>query len=266
MYRGMNIGTAKPSKKERTQIKHHMIDLVSPRVRFSVDRFRTLAIKKIRDVVQRKRFPIVVGGSGMYIEALIDGLPPVESTIPEIRKRLENEAEENLEFLYKKLHSIDPARAADILPGDKRRIIRALEIYEVTGEQPSEWMKRRVSLNDLGFEWAMIGLKRDRSELYKRINLRVDQMIERGFISEVKKLIKTGLSLTAKQAVGYREIIQHLNEGLALPDAIEIMKRRTRQLAKKQLIWFRRESRIRWFSIKGNAYNSVITKVLKLYG
>ena len=264
VYRGMNVGTAKPSRAERKGIVHHLIDIVSPRELFSVNRYRTLALEAFEKIVKRNRLPIVVGGSGLYIRALTDGLAPQEKGTQKIRAKLERQAKQvGISYLYKRLKKIDPVRAAEILSRDQRRIIRSLEIYDAFGIKPSEWRLRKTSLEDLGFHWTIFGIRWEREELYDRINQRVDRMMEQGFLKEVKRLSKKGMSRTARQAIGYHELHNYLKGKMTLEQAIHMTKQRTRHLAKKQLIWFRKEKRIRWIDVhERRSFSDISTEII----
>ncbi len=266
VYKGMNIGTAKPAVREREGIKHHLIDIKSPSQQFAVSDYRKLALKAIEQVLRRGNLPIVVGGSGLYAQALIDGLVPESKNTSKVRRSLEKKLEKyGLKYLYKRLQAIDPERAREILPSDPRRTVRALEIYETYKIKPSIWLQKRVGLNELGYEWLMIGLRRDRAELYERINQRVERMIEKGFVREVKSLSKKRLSRTARHAIGYQEMLSYLKGELPLDEAIQETKKRSRHLAKKQLTWFRKESRIHWIDVKKEtSLNQLTEKVVNI--
>ncbi len=252
VYRGMNIGTAKPTKSEKQGIRHHLIDLVTPRQRFSASRYRDLALQAIREIHTRNHLPIVVGGSGLYVRVLTHGLAPQDKKIGRLRAQLEREAEHiGTGRMYARLKKIDPARAAKILPNDRRRILRALEIYETLHIKPSVWLKSSTSLDALGYQWKMFGIRRERSRLYERINRRVDRMMKIGFLREVKRLMKKGLSKTAKQAIGYAELIDYVKGRTSFDEAVLKIKQRSRHLAKKQLIWFRRDPGIQWIDVGG---------------
>lgn len=255
VYRGMDIGTAKPPQSLRRRIPHHVMDLVRPTQSFSVREYCQAALAAIQDICERGKIPIVAGGSGLYIEALLDGLAPHEKINPSLRNRLRREVKEKgLAILYERLKAIDPDRAREILPRDERRILRALEIYESLGLKPSDWRKNRIGLGQLGFHWLMVGLERDRTELYNLINMRVDAMMAQGFLEEVKKLSKKRLSLTARQAIGYRELTDFLKGRKCIEEAVEETKKRSRHLAKKQIIWFRHEKRILWMKVRGHSH------------
>ena len=262
VYRGMNIGTAKLTLRERGGVRHRLIDLKNPRQHFTVSEYRKLALQVIDQILKRNHLPIVVGGSGLYVQALIDGLVPETGKTKKIRTALEKKLEKyGWKKLFRELKSIDPERASEILPGDGRRIVRSLEIYEAYKIKPSIWRKKRVGLNALGFDWVMIGLMRERPELYGRINQRVMAMIEKGLIREVKYLSKSGLSKTACQAIGYSEILAYLKGRMSLEEAILTIQTRSRHLAKKQLTWFRKDKRIHWIEIGDNDSLNKIVKV-----
>jgi len=250
LYKGMNIGTAKPTKAEQKGVRHHGIDLITPRQKLTVYKYRQTALKAIEGILKRRHLPIIVGGSGLYIKALLDGIAsqPVKTT--KIRKQLEGlEARKGALYLYEQLKQVDPKRASELLPTDKRRIIRALEIYEAFHQKPSEWRLETETLEDLGYSYTIFGLERDRAKLYERINRRVDRMIQMGLINEVKRLKKSGFSVTSRQAIGYSEILAYLDGKITLPEALELTKKRSRHLAKKQLTWFRKENRIKWIQL-----------------
>lgn len=266
IYKKLDIGTAKPTRKERNGIRHHLMDVLPRGRSFTVSRYRKMALKAIAAILKRKKLPVIVGGSGLYISALIKGLPSQGESTANARKKLERELSENgVKALYERLQKIDPDRAKDILPSDGRRTIRALEIYETLGEKPSVWMTKRIGLKELGYQWTAFGLRRDRHELYERVNQRVDQMMKRGFLNEVKMLKKGRFSKTAFHAIGYRELSDYLDEKITLEQAIQDTKKRTRHLAKKQLTWFRKESEIHWISVKGNNLNSAKSEILKYW-
>ncbi|HOG23313.1 MAG TPA: tRNA (adenosine(37)-N6)-dimethylallyltransferase MiaA [Candidatus Omnitrophota bacterium] len=256
VYKGMDIGTAKPSLKERLKIPHHGIDLVEPTRKFSVFQYRQFALKTIRDVVSRGKVPIVVGGTGFYVRALLEGLSPLPGADAKIRKQLERELkQEGPERLYKRLLKIDPKRARDIGPHNVRRVMRALEIYLVSGRKPSLPAAPSPGLRELGYCPVVIGLNRDRAFLYEEINRRVERMFRKGLLAEIKKLSKKRLSETARQGVGYKEILADAlkTSGLAAEwerrartQGRDRIKRATRRFAKRQWTWFKKEKGIRW--------------------
>lgn len=254
VYKYMDIGTAKAGSKEQRMVPHHLIDVVTPDEDFNVARFQELAETAISDIASRGKTPILVGGTGLYIKAVVDGFVfPWEGASPEIRGSLELEAKEKgNEALYARLEQVDPAAAKKIHLNDTRRIIRALEVYLTTGRPISElWRegkrRKRARLDRL----VMIGLVRKREELYKRIDARCDKMMELGLVKETKRLLEQGYSrtLTSGQALGYKEIVGHLNGEYSLEEAVDLIKRNTRRYAKRQLIWFRADPRVQWLDV-----------------
>ncbi len=252
VYRGMDIGTAKPSAEEQRAIPHHLIDICEPTQLFSVYEYRELALQKIREITGRGKVPLIVGGTGLYVRAILEGLSNQPGASPEIRRRLDLEVERSgLPLLYERLQGIDPAAAEKIKPGDQKRIVRALEIYELSGKTPTEWFQTKQPLTDFGFEPVVVGVTWPRDMLYARIEKRVDQMFERGLVDEVRKLSKLQLSQTALQAVGYKELLEaRSRSGDWTPEALETAKSQiklnTRHFAKRQMTWFRKEQAIQW--------------------
>ena len=266
VYRGMDIGTAKPSREDRKRVRHHLIDLVSPRRNFSVSEHRELALEAIESILKRGRLPLVVGGSGLYVSAIWKGLSPHPGTNMKLREKLNQLVKEKgLEDLYQELERVDPHRAKQIHPNDRRRILRALEIVHTSGKTPSEWYQKRTSLGDLGYSVKVIGVARDRRDLYDRINLRVESMFRKGLLREVERLKQRGFSKTARQALGYREVLD--SKGTR-PFLKELIQQRTRQFAKRQLTWFRREKDIHWVRWErdeavGRVCGKMITEIRK---
>lgn len=251
VYQGMDIGTAKISQAEQKGIPHHGIDLIPALQTFNAYDFRAYALVKIREIHARGKTPLITGGSGLYVRALLEGLPDVSMQNESIREHFEHRLEmEGLENLVRELHQIDPVFYEKIDKQNPVRVMRALEIYAITGQKPSLVREKRESLADLGFYPVVIGIDRDREWLYERINARVDAMFIQGLIKEVEALMVTGLSKTAAQAVGYKEIIEALNlEGdiqQNLEAAKEKIKQASRNLAKRQWTWFKREKEIHW--------------------
>lgn len=267
MYRGLDIGTAKPTAKERKAVPHHLLDVIHPRTHSSAFRHYSLARRAVHAILHNRKIPIVTGGSGFYVRALTDGIPDSPGTVSTVRRRLEAlAAKKGPSFLHERLKKIDPARARAIHPNDAKRMIRALEVYELSKRKPSEFKKCSSGLKDEGVDFVMIGLKRDRQELYRRIERRVDQMFDRGWVSEVKRLRRAGFSMTAREAIGYKEILEYLDGKIDLETAVSIIKKRTRHLAKKQLTWFRKDGRIQWVPIHGSRFQKkAIQRILELY-
>lgn len=249
VYKGMNIGTAKPTKKERGGIPHQGLDLIPPTKSFSVFAYRQFALKAIRGILKRGKIPIVAGGTGFYIRALLEGLSPLPGTHAGLRRELEREAlEKGLPALYKRLYKLDPSRARAIGPHNQRRLIRALEIYLVSGKKPSRVLSKTPGLWELGYRPVVIGIHRDRDALYGKINRRVDAMFHKGLVREVKRLARKKLSRTALQGVGYKETLDWIrgkNER-PLEEVKDRIKQTTRHFAKRQWTWFKRERGIRW--------------------
>lgn len=248
IYKGMDIVTAKPSKAEQAQVKHHLIDFLPPEETFSVAQFTKLAHEKILEVTNKGKLPILVGGTGLYINSVIDEINFTDQiSNEEIRNKLNLETEKfGLNAMFENLKDIDPNYAKKISPNDKKRVLRAIEVYKLTGKTMSELIEKskpKVSR----YELDMIGLNfKDRDNLYNRINLRVDEMIKQGLVEEAKKFYKKNLSNTAKYAIGYKELFDYFDNKTTLNDAIEKIKQNTRRYAKRQITWFKRDPRIRW--------------------
>lgn len=248
VYKYMDIGSAKPSLEERKGVPHYMIDVVTPDQPFSVACFQRLAHQYIDDIIARGQMPIVVGGTGLYINSLIYNLDFSEGPPdPELRERLK---QRDIDDLYKELQSIDPKAAAKINRNDLKRIIRALEVYYKTG-RPISYYQERSKAVPLRYALAMVGLTMDRQRLYDRIERRVDTMIAKGLIEEVKWLKDNGYAdnPVAMQGLGYKEMLAYLDGLCTLEEAINILKRNTRRLAKRQWTWFNRDKNIRWFDV-----------------
>ena len=259
VYRGMDIGTAKPTPQEQRLVKHYLIDVEAPNNTFAVARFVELADQVIADAQSRGTPLIATGGTPLYYKSLFEGLFDGPGADPLIRSRLN---EQPLEALHNKLSEIDPAAAARIHVNDRKRIVRALEVFELTGK-PISTFQTEWSAGALRHNAIWLGLDWDREALNRRINARVKQMIEQGWLDETRNLLtKFGtLSKTAAEATGYHELIEHLNGKLPLEDAIEQIKIATRQLARRQMKWFRRFPNVHW--LKGNApLDALVEQVL----
>ncbi len=251
VYQGMDIGTAKISIKDQQGIPHHGINLVPATQSYNAYDFRKYALEIIREIHARGNLPIITGGSGLYVRAVLEGLPEVSLQNEVMREKLEARLDsEGLLKLAEELEVIDPEHFSKMDSKNPVRVIRALEIYQVTGKKPSQVREKRTSLEDLGYFPVVIGIDRDREWLYERINERVDEMFDQGLVDEVKSLMKAGLSKTASQAVGYKEIIEVLgSEALSetrFTEAKDKIKQGSRNLAKRQWTWFKRERGINW--------------------
>ena len=250
-YRGMEIGTGAPTREELARVKHHFVGFLDPAEDFSAGRFGELARRVVDDLNGRGKVAVVVGGSGLYITALIDGLfdgPPKDSTI---RARLKAEADEaGVAALYARLETVDPDYADVIGANDLRRIVRALEVLEITGT-PLSVLHRRHRQNTQSLDAVQVALEWPRDQLYARIDARVDHMLEQGLLEEVQRLIDHGHGpdIERLRSLGYREMAAHLRGECTLGEATERMKRNTRRYAKRQSSWFRGETRIHWLDV-----------------
>jgi|SRR3989339_627089 len=254
IYKGMDIGTAKLSEAQRISYKHYMIDSVSPAEPFSVGRYIEDVTPIIEELHRRGKIPIVAGGTGLYIKAMTRGIFSGPSADWKLREELASLEEGQDGALYSYLLELDPEAASKIMPADTRRIIRAIEVCLKTKQGMSELQQKLT--RPLPYEFIKIGLTRDRKELYKMIEERVDKMIEAGFVDEVKSLIERFTSspihpLTALQAIGYKEIAMYLNGEIPLEEAIRLTKRSTKRYAKRQYTWFNKEEDIHWIDTTG---------------
>jgi tRNA dimethylallyltransferase len=250
VYRYMDIGTAKPSKHERNDVPHHGIDIVDPDEDYSAARFRTDAMEAIKEIDSRGKKVFVVGGTGLYIRALTKGLFEGPGSVPELRERFLRQAELNGRVsLYEELLEVDPAAASDIHPNNLPRIIRALEVYQVTNRPISEFQKTHA-FKEEPFCYLKIGLKKTRDVLYRDIERRVDRMMEEGLASETRNLIRMGYSgdLKPMQGLGYKEMVQYISGECTLAEAVSQIKTNSRRYAKRQMTWFNNEGDIKWFS------------------
>ena len=244
VYKGMDILTSKPTLAERKKIKHHLIDIIPPVREFSVAEYRSLALEKIGEILKRKKTPLFVGGSGLYVKAVIDGLFPSAEKDLKFRKKEELLAKKyGKRYLYRKLQKIDPKRADKIHPNDLRRVIRALELYHTEKKRPSEL---NINTQPLKYDFKIFGIALDRNELYKNIDTRAEEMFKKGIVGEVKKLSRKKLSMTAAKALGYGEVLGYLKGRYSLEEAKGLLKKNTRHFAKRQLTWFRPDRRITW--------------------
>jgi tRNA dimethylallyltransferase len=252
VYRRMDIGTAKPPAQARRNIRYHLIDVVEPSESFSVGKFLDLAYETIEQIKQRSKKIIAVGGTALYIKALLYGLFEGPGNDEQIRDQLRQQAQtDGLQQLYSELAKIDPAAAERIHPNDSKRIIRALEVYRLSGK-PISQLQQQFSAEKLRHNWTIIGLRRDRSEENTRINKRVKKMIDTGFVDEVRDLLaeEKPLSKQAGCAIGYAEIINYLNGNTNLENAVELIKKNSRRLAKNQRTWFRSFKNVNWLNIE----------------
>jgi tRNA dimethylallyltransferase len=265
VYRLMDIGTAKPDSRMRRDIPHHMIDIVDPGEEYTCKRFEQEARQAIRDILKRGRLPIVVGGSGLYVRALTSGIFDGPARDGRLRRRLLAEAEtRGRMYLWERLRTVDPAKAERIDPANVTRVIRALEVYEITGK-PMSMLEGEATPFEI--PTATFGLSRRRAELYSMIDRRVDEMMASGFVDEVKNLLAGGCAeaLAVRQSLGYSELMLHLEGSLTLEEAGDLIKQHTRNFAKRQMTWFRKERDITWIDITGRFdYTDIATEILTL--
>ncbi len=247
IYKGMDIGTAKATVSERAAVPHHLLDFLSPKDDFSAEEYRKMALSVAEDVMRREHVPMFVGGTGLYVDTLMRA---AQTEVPESSREYRDKiietvrTEEDILALWERLFSVDPESAEAIHKNNVRRVIRALEIYDVTGK-PKSYFDRLSRMGNSDIKVGMITLDfHNRENLYRRVDMRVDEMIKEGLVSEVKTLYENGIlerNTTAAQAIGYKEMISYLSGETTLAEAVEQIKLSTRRYAKRQLTWFRHE-------------------------
>ncbi len=250
IYRFMDIGTAKPAARERQGIPHHMIDIIDPDEPYSVALYQKQAEEHIREIAGRGRLPMLVGGTGLYVRSVIDRYNfPRPGFDAELRRKLQEEAAASgREAVYRRLVEVDPETARKIHPHNLKRVIRALEVYYLTGVPVSRRQEQKTGPQ---YSLAMFGLIMDRSLLYRRIEERVDKMLAAGLVEEVRRLLNSGYGpeLVSMQGLGYKEVAQYLTGQTTLEEAIYLLKRNTRRFARRQLTWFGRDPRLKWIDV-----------------
>ena len=259
IYKDMNIGTAKPTMEEMQGIKHYLLDFVSPEERYSVAQYKQDAKVAIKEIIKKGKTPIIVGGTGLYVDSLIYEIEYNDIKIDEkYRKELEKIVEEQgLEILYKKAVEIDPVAMEKISPNDKKRIMRVLEIYKTTGKTKTQ-QELESRKNPVEYDYKIFAINWDREILYQRINKRVDIMIEQGLIDEVKDILKKYDKFpTAMQGLGYKEVVDYINGIYTKEEMIEKIKMETRRYAKRQLTWFRKNKQTMWLDGKNDIQNNI---------
>ena len=246
IYKEMDIGTAKVTREEMQGIKHYLIDIIEPNQRYSVAEFKKDAEKAIEEIINKGKTPIVVGGTGLYIDSLIYGIEYQNIKLDEeYRKKLEKEAEEGLDNLYEKAKKIDPEAMKKISPNDKKRIIRVLEIYKATGKTKTQ--QEEESRKELKYDYKVFAINMEREKLSERINKRVDLMLQQGLIEEVEKITeKYNEFPTAMQGLGYKEVVEYLENKTTKEEMIEKIKMETRRYAKRQITWFKKNKQTIW--------------------
>ncbi len=250
IYKGLDIGTAKPTREERALVPHHMIDIINPHEAFNVGDFIEMVDPVVNDLLAKGKIPVIVGGTGLYIRAFLYGLCSAPGADWKIRERLLQEENKYGEgYLYRRLSHVDPYLAQKINPKDLVRITRALEVYEKTGKPLSHFQK--IHIKRPRYNVIFIGLTQDRRTLYDRINRRVDKMVQSGLVEETRWLFNTfGEDCVPARRLCYKEIGGYIKGLYSLEKAIYLVKRNTRHYAKRQLTWFRHERGIRWFNVK----------------
>ena len=260
IYKDMNIGTAKPTKKEMQGIKHYLLDFVSPDERYSVAQYKEDAKNAIREILKKGKRPIVVGGTGLYIDSLIYEIEYPQIEFDEnYRKKLEKIARDNegLQKLYNMALEIDPDAMKKISGNDKKRIMRVLEIYNATGKTKTE-QEIESRKNEPEFEYKVYAINWDRKLLYERIDKRVDIMIEQGLVEEVKNIVKKYNKFpTAMQGLGYKEVVEYLNGNCTKEEMVEKIKKETRHFAKRQLTWFKKDKNTIWLNGEDGTQNNI---------
>lgn len=259
IYKDMNIGTAKVTPKEMSGIKHYMIDFLSPEERYNVSEYKIAAEKCIEEILTKGKIPIIVGGTGLYIDALIYGIEFQEEKFDEkYREKLNNIAEnEGLEKLYAEAVKIDPIAMEKISKNDKKRIIRVLEIYHKTGKTKTE-QEKESRKNGVKYNYHVFTIDMERNILYDRINKRVDMMISEGLIEEVKNILEKYKKFpTAMQGLGYKEVIEYIDGKITKEEMIEKIKKETRHYAKRQLTWFRKNKETIWIDGQNLIQNNI---------
>lgn len=258
IYKYMDIGSAKPTKEEMQGVPHYLIDCVMPDERYNVARYKQEAEDAIKQILQKGKTPIVVGGTGLYLNSLIYGIeyPEIDLDVT-YRKQLEDRVnKEGLESLYQEAQKIDPKACESISPKDQKRVLRILEIYHATGKTKTQ-QEIESRKGGIQYDYRVFALDWPREELYERVNQRVDQMLEQGLVKEVEELIqKFSNTPTAMQAIGYKEIRNYLEGNMTLEESVEKIKQETRRYAKRQLTWFRKIKPI-WLEGKNTIPNNI---------
>lgn len=258
VYRGMDVGTAKPPAEVRAQVRHHLLDVVDPSEDWSVARWAAEARQAIDGIESRGHRALLVGGTGLYFQAIVDGLQP-PGVYPEVRSELENDPD--TAALHARLSVLDPVAAGRMEPSNRRRVIRALEVTLGSGRSFSSFGPGMAAFPDIS--WRLAGIWLPRRVVAGRIDERLDRMVAAGLVEEVRRLLDSpaGLSRTARQALGYREVLDHLEEGTPLQEAVAEAKRRTKAFARRQRMWWRRDPRIVWCGAADNPF-AVIGRLL----
>lgn len=265
IYRGMDIATAKPTKQEMQGIPHHLISIIKADEVFSVNEFKNAATEAIDNILSKNKLPVVAGGTGFYIDTLVNNTEFLDYEKSDIRQKLESRYyQEGITGLYSELERIDSEAAKRLHENDTKRIIRALEVYYSTGKTISE-QEKLSHLNESPYRFCVIGINaKDRQVLYDRINTRVDLMLEAGLLKEAEEFFSLPVSSTAKQAIGYKELKPYFDGLCSLEEATEKLKMETRRYAKRQLTWFRKKDNINWIYIDGKSKEEIIREASEI--
>ena len=261
VYKGLDVGTAKPTLRQQKEIPHHLIDILEPSEQISAGTYRELALVAVADILSRDKLPIFVGGSGMYVKALVQGIFQESLTDKSVRDKIKAELDKKgIAELYNRLVDIDPELAVKIHLNDTKRITRALEIYEITGKPPSAHYRNQET--ESPFPNRIFVLTMERENLYQRINERVDQMIQDGLVDEVQALLNSGLrkNLDSLLTLGYQEVVTYLDGECSYAEMVENIKLNTRHYAKRQLTWFRNQLKATWITITPETTISDVTR------
>ena len=267
IYKGMDIGTAKPDLEEMQGVPHYMIDVAEPTENYSLARYVEEATKVIENIWQNGKIPVLAGGTGLYIDTLINGMVLSETnTDEEYRKSLYDLAQQNgNEYVHNFLKEVDLKSAENIHPNNLKRVIRALEFYKVSGKKQSEHIEK-AEKSETPYNTFKFGISLDRELLYERINKRVDIMFEKGLVAEVEELKNNGVDerYTSMQAIGYKEVLLYLNGNLDFDEMSELLKKATRNYAKRQITWFKREQDTMWIDPKDENVIEIIKQSIRL--
>ncbi|MCX6173361.1 MAG: tRNA (adenosine(37)-N6)-dimethylallyltransferase MiaA [Ignavibacteriales bacterium] len=263
IFKYLNIGTAKPTADQLQLVKHHFIDFLEPDEVYNVSRFETDSLKIINKLFVNGKTPIVVGGSGLYIKALVEGIFDSVDVDKEFREELKQKREKfGNEYLYDELKKVDLQSASKMLPQNWKRVMRALEVFHLTGEPIWKFQKNYERETD--YKFILFGLNWEREKLYRNIEVRVDRMIQDGLVDEVKNILSLGYSknINSLNTVGYKEIISYLESEITLERAIELIKRNTRRYAKRQMTWFRKTKEIHWLACDENTTSEQLVSLI----
>ncbi|MBF0318949.1 MAG: tRNA (adenosine(37)-N6)-dimethylallyltransferase MiaA [Nitrospirae bacterium] len=263
VYKGMDVGTAKPSAGQRAQVAHHMIDIVEPTEAYSTGRYVSGAARALEDIISRGKTPLITGGTGLYIRAMSKGLFTAPDADMALREALMGAEAQNPGFLYNYLNTIDPQSAERIMPKDHRRVVRAIEVCLKSGKPISRLQAEMT--RPLPYEFIKIGLIRQRAELYEMINGRVDTMMADGLVKEAEQLFTLKLAHTPVQAIGYKELFAYFRVEMGLEEAVLKIKQATRRYAKRQISWFKGEPDVKWVDITGIfGEKEILNKIIPL--